>query len=78
MSGDPYYKQKYPWETRWSIHKRARHGGDRHMADGMSEAFATRVVKLLNDDEERNWNYPLPSSRELSDSEEAAESATWD
>jgi hypothetical protein len=78
MSGDPYYKQKFPWETRWSIHKRARHGGDRHMADGMSEVFAARVVKLLNEYEDRN-NYDASASfRELSDSEEAAESATWD
>jgi hypothetical protein len=77
MSGDPYYKQKYPWETRWSIIKRARNGGDRHMADGMSEVFAARVVKLLNEDASRNDYAPMPY-RELSDSEVAAEEATWD
>lgn len=72
-----YYKHKFPWDRRWTISKHAKNGGDRQIADGMSERYAAKIVKLLNEDEDRLSSY-APPFRELTDSEEQAEAATWD
>jgi hypothetical protein len=56
MSGT-YYKQR-SWDDKVAIYKRAK-GGDRMMARGMSDVFAARVVRLLNDDEDRSRYAPL-------------------
>jgi hypothetical protein len=74
MRGDVYYKGR-TWNNKVAIYKRVKAGGDRHMADGMSEAFASKVVRLLNEDEARNENYvpPQPQPQELEPSQPPAE-----
>jgi hypothetical protein len=57
MSG-VWYKRR-TWNNKVAIFKRVSAGGDRQMADGMSDAFAAKVVRLLNEDEARNENYVL-------------------
>lgn len=53
-----YYKQHHIWQSGWTIFKRAKAGGDRQMADGLSESFAALMVRLLNEDEARRASDP--------------------
>jgi hypothetical protein len=48
-----YYKRGNLQDNRYDIFKRVNAGGDRHMATGMSESFASLVVRLLNEDDAR-------------------------
>lgn len=44
----------YDWSRKcWEVRSRARGGGDRVIATQLSEHYARRIVRLLNEDEER-------------------------
>lgn len=47
------YYAHFDWSREcWEVRSRARGGGDRRIAMRLSERYARRIVRLLNEDED--------------------------
>lgn len=72
MSSPTYYSRR-GWDSKVCIYKRVKAGGDRCMAQGMSDKFAAYLVRLLNEAEAHDENVPLshlslvPGQQQLSE-----------